>query len=693
MKRLAAAKSLPAVLAAALVLPTLTGCGGTSKDDIRRMMANKRIDRGEPDEEDEAPAPKPPTPPTANATPVTATATATPDDPAADNRSIGPPPEPAERPSAAVSNGPRDVSSDPVERASIAAENITRISRALMEHLEEKGRLPPRCTLDKERTPLLSWRVVLLPKLGYDDLYQEFRLDEPWNTPHNLRVMEQMPDVYRSPERTDNKTCVLAINDRSSAMGQRRPLGPTAFEDGARDTLLILEAPPERAVEWTRPDDFDVEPRAPLAGLGSHRGGLVFVGWADGSAGSIPSSTSARQFLAATTFEGGEPFRQYQINSPIDPSAVLAGGGAPAGGGGLAGPAGATATSGGTAPTGPLGGSAVASSPTGLAQQYLEAATAAKSQGFATDAWHWLAGAVCVGAPPSSWVGEYNWATGLRRPVLGLHFGVGLVGAFDRPANDRRPAEKPTREELLDETEPVGTPLLEMIEQHAAKTAPSAIAGDAKAPSQQNRRRSRYDVGPPVTFLEPARGEGELIRRGAALGCDVVVAVKVETRSDGQKYITVELHDPVRREKLATSGRILSPLEEDKADFLRDKQYQAASWRIKDFLEDELTPGPWPVTLRPSQAAGRMTSLSRSRTAWPLTALIEMRYYRSQGLVDDAQLLRAMTGLLGDDATPLLLGSDTKKRRVLRQWLPSDDPAAILAAAERRRAREEDEDD
>src|SRR4051794_12988968 len=49
---------------------------------------------------------------------------------------------------------------------------------------------------DKTGRPLLSWRVVLLPYLGEQKLYEEFRLNEPWDGEHNKKLIEKMPGVY-----------------------------------------------------------------------------------------------------------------------------------------------------------------------------------------------------------------------------------------------------------------------------------------------------------------------------------------------------------------------------------------------------------------------------------------------------------------------------------------------------------------
>ena len=39
----------------------------------------------------------------------------------------------------------------------------------------------------------LSWRVLLLPYLEEKTLYEQFHLDEPWDSPNNKKLIERMP--------------------------------------------------------------------------------------------------------------------------------------------------------------------------------------------------------------------------------------------------------------------------------------------------------------------------------------------------------------------------------------------------------------------------------------------------------------------------------------------------------------------
>src|SRR5437867_12176876 len=63
--------------------------------------------------------------------------------------------------------------------------SLRQIARALLNYHEENGRLPPAVVYGKDSQPLYSWRVLLLPYLEDENLYRQFKLDEPWDGPHN----------------------------------------------------------------------------------------------------------------------------------------------------------------------------------------------------------------------------------------------------------------------------------------------------------------------------------------------------------------------------------------------------------------------------------------------------------------------------------------------------------------------------
>ena len=87
-------------------------------------------------------------------------------------------------------------------RASRRAACLTHLKQlglAMEKYHEGHGHFPAPAIARRDGTPLLSWRVAILPQLGYQSLYDRFRKDEPWDSPHNLALLPEMPPEFSCP--------------------------------------------------------------------------------------------------------------------------------------------------------------------------------------------------------------------------------------------------------------------------------------------------------------------------------------------------------------------------------------------------------------------------------------------------------------------------------------------------------------
>ena len=100
----------------------------------------------------------------------------------------------------------------------------------------------------------LSWRVHLLPYMEENSLYQQFNLDEPWDSPHNKKLIALMPKVYRRPNGPkDGKTTIHVFVGEGTPFGLKQPLKFRAITDGTSRTIMAIDAASSTAVEWTKP--------------------------------------------------------------------------------------------------------------------------------------------------------------------------------------------------------------------------------------------------------------------------------------------------------------------------------------------------------------------------------------------------------------------------------------------------------
>ncbi|MDZ7615900.1 MAG: DUF1559 domain-containing protein [Patescibacteria group bacterium] len=77
--------------------------------------------------------------------------------------------------------------------------NLKQIGLALHNYHDCSGCFPPPYVADAEGKPLYSWRLLLLPYLEENPLYERWHLDEPWDSPHNRPLAEQAIGVFRCP--------------------------------------------------------------------------------------------------------------------------------------------------------------------------------------------------------------------------------------------------------------------------------------------------------------------------------------------------------------------------------------------------------------------------------------------------------------------------------------------------------------
>lgn len=189
----------------------------------------------------------------------------------------------------------------------------------------DEGRWFPAAIVDDQGRPLLSWRVAILPRLGEANLYDEFHLDEPWDSEHNRRLIPRMPEYYRCPDSImppdAGLTTYLAAAGAGMAFDQPKPLddlvrrarltGVTRgdFTDGLSQTILVVEVAPEDAVPWTKPEDFGCAPadtRARLFRGSAHPNGLHSFVFASGNVQAIGPDVTPENLAAALTRSGGD---------------------------------------------------------------------------------------------------------------------------------------------------------------------------------------------------------------------------------------------------------------------------------------------------------------------------------------------------------------------------------------------------
>jgi hypothetical protein len=190
--------------------------------------------------------------------------------------------------------------------------NLQRIALAMLQYESTKGTFPSAAICDRDGKPLLSWRVAILPYLDLEqpELYNQFHLDEPWDSEHNKRLLEKMPQIFTSPGQDGGKpgmTRYVVPTGKETVFPTPNKAMQFNFTDGAAKTIIVVEAEPGKAVPWTKPDDLAIDPKKPHAGLKDSRPGGFFAAFVDTHVQLIPADVAADVLAALFTPAGGEP--------------------------------------------------------------------------------------------------------------------------------------------------------------------------------------------------------------------------------------------------------------------------------------------------------------------------------------------------------------------------------------------------
>lgn len=259
--------------------------------------------------------------------------------------------------------------------------NLKQILLAIHQYNDVHGYLPADIR-DKDGKPLLSWRVLLLPYLEQDRLFKQFKLDEPWDSEHNLKLLAKMPAVYRVGfEAKDSghtyyqafagpgtplypyagKFANFDPNSNGTPEGLGLPgssgggkpggadtaggsgppgagSGPSGgglpaagagggvervrildILDGTSNTLGVVEAGPP--VPWSKPADLPFDPQKPLPKLAGPFANELHVAMMDGSAHALRRNLDARVLRALIIMNDGIPtpsLKEMRAATPAD---------------------------------------------------------------------------------------------------------------------------------------------------------------------------------------------------------------------------------------------------------------------------------------------------------------------------------------------------------------------------------------
>ncbi len=195
----------------------------------------------------------------------------------------------------------------------VAHRHLRQLALGMINHESVYGRLPASAGEYREGKRIshpFSWRVAILPFIDRSDLYQKYRFDQPWSSKHNRKLLEEMPDVFRSPFAPKDQKAGLAnyvaFSSDITALAPSEGVALRDIKDGTSNTLLIVET--KAAIPWTKPEDVTVYEPADTKDATPFQNGVLRAAFVDGSTRTINADDVTTLFEMITR-AGGEQIR------------------------------------------------------------------------------------------------------------------------------------------------------------------------------------------------------------------------------------------------------------------------------------------------------------------------------------------------------------------------------------------------
>lgn len=193
-----------------------------------------------------------------------------------------------------------------------SSNNLKQIVLAMHNYNDTHRKLPEPAIRGADGKPLLSWRVAILPFIEQQELYKQFHLDEPWDSPHNIKLVERMPPTFRHPSSIApaGRTTYLAVVGDEIGFKKEGDMKINDITDGTSNTIAYVTVADAHARIWTAPEDLEPTQANPLDKL---RGGVSNGGFDaalfDGSVRFIATSINPNVLWSLFTRAGGETSR------------------------------------------------------------------------------------------------------------------------------------------------------------------------------------------------------------------------------------------------------------------------------------------------------------------------------------------------------------------------------------------------
>ena len=191
-------------------------------------------------------------------------------------------------------------------RRSMGKNNLKQIILAFHNYHDVHKHFPPAVFMGPDGKTPHSWRVAILPYLDQQLLYDEYHLDEPWDSEHNKKVLAKMPAVFRNPnaDGDPNNSSYFGVVGKNTAFGNKAGVRIRDITDGTSNTIAVVEA--KRDIPWTKPEDIQYDGKKLPKFGGFHQGGY-YVALCDGAVRFIAEYIDPKTLKILLEINDGQP--------------------------------------------------------------------------------------------------------------------------------------------------------------------------------------------------------------------------------------------------------------------------------------------------------------------------------------------------------------------------------------------------
>ena len=137
------------------------------------------------------------------------------------------------------------------------ANDMKQLSLAILNFESGRQHFPPAYKTDASGCPAHSWRILVLPLLECEHgkgIYRQYRMDQPWDSPHNLSVANQLKEPLFGDETDPTLATYKLVSGAGTLFGADTK---TKFDETMQlsEQIAVVEdvASP---VLWTKPEDL-----------------------------------------------------------------------------------------------------------------------------------------------------------------------------------------------------------------------------------------------------------------------------------------------------------------------------------------------------------------------------------------------------------------------------------------------------